>query len=155
MPYFTTRDDCKIFYRFYQVDTPDSVVIFLNGITQTTMYWGSLVPSFAKRSSVLCYDARCQGQSDAGAAPLSLKLHVSDLHHLMAHLAVDKARLVGISHGARVALEFALEFPRLVDKLVLCSLDTGMCDRSKAYVRSWLEILNIADLRAKASAARP
>jgi len=155
VPYFTTRDDCKIFYRFYQVDTPDSVVIFLNGITQTTMYWGSLVPSFAKRNSVLCYDARCQGQSDAGAAPLSLQLHISDLHQLMTHLAVDKAWLVGISHGARVALEFALEFPRLVDKLVLCSLDAGACDRSKAYVRSWLEILNIADLRAMAWAAVP
>jgi 3-oxoadipate enol-lactonase len=155
VPYLTTRDDCKIFYRFYQVDTLDSVVIFLNGITQTTMYWGGLVPSFAKRCSVLCYDARCQGKSDAGAAPLSLQLHVSDLHHLMAHLAVDKVRLVGISHGARVALEFALKFPQLVDRLVLCSLAAGDCDRSEAFVRSWLEILNLAGLRAMAWAAVP
>lgn len=155
MPYITTRDDCKIFYRFFQVDTSDSVVIFLNGITQTTMYWGSLVPLFAKHCSVLCYDARCQGQSNAGSAPLSLQLHVSDLHHLMAHLAVDKARLVGISHGARIALEFALEFPQLVDRLVLCSLAAGAGDRSMAFVRSWLEILNIAGLRAMAWAALP
>ncbi|UCD77800.1 MAG: alpha/beta fold hydrolase [Desulfobacterales bacterium] len=155
MPYFTTRDECKIFYRTYSVDTSNSVVIFLNGTTQTTMYWGNHVPAFAKHYGLLCYDARCQGQSDAGGAPISLQLHVSDLYQLMAHLAIDRAHLVGISHGARLALEFSIEFKQMVEKLVLCSVSARTSDRCRTIVRSWLEILNLSDLGAMAWAAVP
>ena len=111
MPYFTTPDGCQIFYRTYGVDTSKSVVVFLNGTTQTTLYWGNQVPVFSKDHGLLLYDARGQGQSDLGAGPISLNLHISDLKNLLDHLAVDRAHLVGISHGARVALEFALKFP--------------------------------------------
>jgi pimeloyl-ACP methyl ester carboxylesterase len=54
-----------------------------------------------------------------------------------------------------VALEFALEFPQQVERLVLCSLDAGTSGRSRPFVRSWLEILNIAGLKAMAWAAVP
>jgi 3-oxoadipate enol-lactonase len=155
VPFFTTRDGCKLFYRQYRVDSSNSVVIFLNGTTQTTIYWGSHVPVFSRRFPLLCYDARCQGQSEAGAAPISLQLHVSDLYHLMGHLGIDKAQLVGISHGARVGLEFAVEYPRRVEKLVLCSIGARTSDRCRAFIRSWLEILNLCGLRAMAWAAMP
>lgn len=155
MPYFTTRDGCKLFYRIHRVDTSNSVVIFLNGTTQTTMYWGGHIPGFSRHYRLLCYDARCQGQSETGTAPISLQLHISDLYHLLAHLGIEKAYLVGLSHGARVALEFAVEFPQMVEKLVLCSISARTSDRCRAFVRSWLEILNLSGLRAMAWAAVP
>jgi pimeloyl-ACP methyl ester carboxylesterase len=155
VPYFTTDDGCRIFYTPYGVDSSDPVVIFLNGTTQTTWYWGSHVAGFKKRYGLLCYDARGQGQSDLGAMPISLKLHVSDLKNLLGYLAVERAHLVGISHGARLALEFSLEFPSLVDHLVLCSLSARTSDRCRAIVRSWLEILQLSDLEAMAWAALP
>ncbi len=155
MPHFTTSDGCKIFYTTYGVDTSNPVVIFLNGTTQTTLYWGNHVPVFSKGYGLLFYDARGQGQSDLGTTPISLKLHVSDLKNLLEHLAVDRAHLVGISHGARVALEFALEFPEMVNQLVLCSVSAQTSDRCRAIVRSWLEILKLSNLKAMAWAALP
>ena len=155
MPHFTTTDGCKIFYTTYGVDTADPVVIFLNGATQTTLYWGAHVPAFSKRYRLLFYDARGQGQSGLGDGPISLRLHISDLRDLMAHLAFDRACLVGISHGARVALEFTVEFPQMVDRLVLCSLSARTSPRCRAIVRSWLEILQLCDLKAMAWAALP
>jgi pimeloyl-ACP methyl ester carboxylesterase len=140
MPYFTTPDGCKIFYTAYGIDTSKPVVIFLNGTTQTTLYWGNHVPVFAKRYGLLFYDARGQGQSDLGTRPISLEQHVSDLKGLLEHLAVDKAHLVGISHGARLALEFTLEIPKIVDQLVLCSVSMQTSQRCRTVVRSWLEI---------------
>jgi 3-oxoadipate enol-lactonase len=119
------------------------------------MYWGSHVPTFSSRYGLLCYDARCQGQSDPGSVPISLQLHVSDLYHLLAYLSIDKVHLVGISHGARVALEFAAEFPQMVEKLVLCSISARTSERCIAFVRSWLEILKLSDLKAMAWAAVP
>jgi 3-oxoadipate enol-lactonase len=155
VPYFTTKDACKIFYSTYGVEASHPVVILLNGTTQTTLYWGSLVPVFSKRFGLLCYDARGQGQSDLGNKPISLKLHVSDLKDLLAYLAVDTAHLVGISHGAWVALAFSAEFPEMVDHLVLCSLSAKTNDRSRTIIRSWLEILRLSGLEAMAWAALP
>jgi 3-oxoadipate enol-lactonase len=155
MPHYTTADGCRIFYTPYGVDSSDRVVIFLNGTTQTTLYWGSHVPGFKKRYGLLFYDARGQGQSDLGAIPISLKLHVSDLKNLLGYLAVERAHFVGISHGARLALEFSVEFPQMVDHLVLCSLSAQTSDRCKAIVRSWLEILQLSNLKAMAWAAVP
>ena len=96
-----------------------------------------------------------RGQSELGTAPLSLELHVSDLKNLIGYLAIDSAHLVGISHGARLALEFSLEFPQMVDRLVLCSLSAQTSDRCRAIVRSWLEILHRSDLKTMAWAALP
>jgi 3-oxoadipate enol-lactonase len=155
VPYFTTKDACKIFYRTYGIEASNSVVIFLNGITQTTLYWGGLVPTFSKHFGLLCYDARAQGQSDLGNKPISLKLHVADLKDLLEYLSVEKAHLVGISHGAWVALAFTAEFPEMVDHLVLCSLSAKTNDRSRTIVRSWLEILRLSGLEAMAWAALP
>jgi len=155
VPYFTTPDECNIFYRTYGIDTSKPAIVFLNGTTQTTLYWGNLVPVFSKDYGLLFYDARGQGQSDLGGAPLSLSLHVSDLINLMDHLAVERVHLVGISHGARLALEFALNFPARVKRLVLCSSGAQTSDRCRAIVRSWLEILKLSGLKAMAWAAVP
>jgi pimeloyl-ACP methyl ester carboxylesterase len=155
VPYFTTKDACKIFYAAYGLEGSNPVVVFLNGTTQTTLYWRGLVPAFSMRFGLLCYDARAQGQSDLGDKPISLKLHVSDLKDLLEHLTVSKAHLVGISHGAWVALAFSAEFPEMVDHLVLCSLGARTKDRSRAIVRSWLEILRLSGLEAMAWAALP
>jgi 3-oxoadipate enol-lactonase len=155
VPYFTTKDACKIFYATYGIEASKPVVIFLNGTTQTTLYWGGLIPAFSRHFGLLCYDARAQGQSDLGDKPISLPLHVSDLRALLRDLAIDKAHLVGISHGAWVALAFTAEFPDMVDHLVLCSLSAKTNDRSRTIVRSWLEILRLSGLKAMAWAALP
>ena len=155
MPYFRTKDACKIFYTTYGLEGSKPVVIFLNGTTQTTLYWGGLVPAFSRHFGLLCYDARAQGQSDPGSKPISLKLHVADLKDLLAYLTVDRAHLVGISHGAWVALAFSAEFPEMVDHLVLCSLSAKTNDRSRTIVRSWLEILRLSGLEAMAWATLP
>jgi pimeloyl-ACP methyl ester carboxylesterase len=155
VPHYTTPDECNIFYRTYGVDTSKPVVVFLNGTTQTTLYWGNHVPLFSKGYGLLFYDGRGQGQSELGAVPISLQLHVSDLRNLLEHLSVDQAHLVGISHGARVALEFALEFPKMVNQLVMCSISAQTSDRCRAIIRSWLEILKLSGLKAMAWAALP
>jgi pimeloyl-ACP methyl ester carboxylesterase len=155
MPYFTTNDGCRLYYTTYGIDPSQSTIVFLNGTTQTTLYWGNQVPAFSKAYGLLLYDARGQGQSDLGHESISPGLHVSDLGQLLSHLAVTKANLVGISHGARVALEFALVYPDRVRQVVLCSISARTSPRCRAIVRSWLEILKLSDLKSMAWAAVP
>ena len=155
MPYFTTKDGCRLYYSTYSFESSNPVALFLSGTTQTTLYWGAQIPSFSKRFRLVLYDARGQGQSDLGSGDLHLQLHVNDLKALLECLQVEKAHLIGISHGARVALAFTEAFPRMVDHLVLCSMGMKTNERSKVVVRSWLEILRVAGLEAMAWAALP
>ncbi len=155
MPFLTTQDGCNIYYTIQGSDTVKRTIIFLNGTTQTTLYWGATVPAFAKHFRLVFYDARAQGQSDLGAKPISLQLHVADLEFLMAQLGIGHANLVGISHGARVALALAVECPDRADRLVLCSLGAQTSQRSQTVVLSWLHLLRLSGVEAMAWAALP
>lgn len=155
MPYFTTGDGCRIFYQLHDSDTSCPVVIFFNGTTGTTLYWGALAPVFSKQFRLLFYDARAQGQSDLGNESLRLELHVADLKELCAHLDIDKAHLIGISHGARLALAMAHDAPHMVDRLILCSLGAGTNFRSRVTIQAWIKILQLSGLEAMAWATLP
>ena len=155
MPYFTTPDDCRLYYTTHNFEPSRPLVVFLNGTSQTTIYWKPHVNAFSEHFGVLRYDARSQGQSDIGTSEISAEIHISDLQGLLDHLNVQQTHLIGISHGAYIALRLAEATPRLVDRLVLCSIGRDSRAQVKLIVRSWLEILQRADLKTMAWASLP
>lgn len=122
---------------------------------QNTLSWRPQCLAFRDQFRILTYDARAQGQSDGGAQELSLEGHALDLSALLNHLGIEKAHLVGLSHGAKVALAFAANKPEQVGRLVLCSVGATPTCRTKLFVRSWLEILKGSGLEAMAWASLP
>jgi 3-oxoadipate enol-lactonase len=155
MPYFSTQDGCSLYFETHGFDSTGPVVAFLNGTMQTTVNWKMHATVFQDRFRVLMYDARAQGQSDLGDRPLSLEKHAEDFAELLEHLGVEKAHLVGLSHGAKVALAHADHSPEQVGRLVLCSVSAIFTSRAKLFVRSWLEILRGSGLEAMAWVALP
>jgi pimeloyl-ACP methyl ester carboxylesterase len=155
MPYFRTQHDCSLYYETYGFDSSGPVVVFLNGTMLTTVYWKPLANALEDRFRVLLYDARAQGKSDLGERGLSLEGHVEDFGRLLDHVGVEKAHLVGLSHGAQIALAFAAHSPGRVDRLVLCSISAAPSSRAKLIVRSWLEILESSGLEAMVWVALP
>lgn len=125
MPFFTAGDGCRLYYIFPEHDPDSPVVVFLNGLAQTTTYWHGQAAIFSDGYRVLRYDARAQGRSDTGSLPLSPEKHVADLNALFNHLGIASADLVGLSHGAYVATSYAATHPDRVNKLVVCSLRAG------------------------------
>lgn len=155
MPFLNTPDNCRLYFETFGQGERQPALVFLNGTAQDTLYWRSRALARRRHLRVLTYDARGQGQSGLGALPLSLHQHVEDLTALLAGLEIDCAHLVGLSHGAYVALALAAEAPQHVGRLVLCSAGTGHTRRSQLIVRSWLEILKCAGLEAMAWASLP
>ena len=78
--------------------------------------WDSQFDALAEHYRVLRYDRRGFGRTPLVAGAFS---HLSDLAGLVAHLGIERATLVGCSMGGRLALDAALEHPRLVASLVL------------------------------------
>jgi 3-oxoadipate enol-lactonase len=155
MPQYQTNDDCKIYYEPHGFEFSKPAVIFLNGTMQTTFNWRPHARVFKDSFSVILYDARAQGQSDLGKKKLSLGLHVKDLFKLLHHQKIKKAHLVGLSHGAYVALAFTSRFPDYVDRLVLCSISAKKSAKANTILKSWLDILKRCDLKVMALAAIP
>jgi 3-oxoadipate enol-lactonase len=149
MPYFTTDDDCRLYYTATEPAAHAPALVFLNGLAQTTTYWHGPARMFKDAFRVLRYDARGQGRSAVGPGPLAPERHVADLHALFDHLAIDTACLVGISHGAYIATAFTAQYPERVVKLAVCNLRAGRYGDS-AIVARWLRILNRDGLEAYA-----
>ena len=155
MPYLKVDQDCSLYYEILGTGSHKPTITFVNGTLQTTVYWKLCCKALIHRYRIVLYDARGQGESDLGEAPLRLDLHVSDLKTLLHHLGIHQTALIGISHGARVALSLAQEAPQLVTRMVLCSLSTQSTYRAKMIVRSWYEILQRHSLDAMVWAAVP
>lgn len=155
MPYFKTNHGCSIFYETQGFESSKPVVAFLNGTLQTTVYWKPHGLALKDRFRVLMYDARAQGKSDLGEDKLSLEGHAEDFSELLKHLRVEKAHLVGLSHGASVALAYAAHSPECVDRLVLCSAGDRQSCRAKLILKSWLNVLKRSDLETLAWVSLP
>jgi len=149
MPYFTTDDNCRLFYSLKEPSPQAPAVIFLNGLAQTTTYWHGQARFFAEDYRVLRYDGRAQGRSEIGAETLTPSRHVSDLSALCDHLGIESANLVGLSHGAYVAVAYTARYPERVDRLMVCNLRAGRYGDSDIVAR-WLRKLKQEGLAAYA-----
>lgn len=136
-------------------DSSREVVVFLNGMTQSTAHWKSQARAFSERFRVVTYDARGQGGTALGEEDLSLQLHASDLKRLLDELEVETAHLVGFSHGARIALKFANDYADRVQRLVLISATATPTALARTIVRAWAEVLELGGIEAMSWCALP
>ncbi|MDF2705065.1 alpha/beta hydrolase [Nonomuraea muscovyensis] len=84
--------------------------------------WDDQVPVFASRYRVIAPDARGHGRSANASEPYRL---TDDLAALLRHLDTGPAVLVGVSMGASVAIDTALEHPELVSAVVVSGAGTS------------------------------
>jgi 2-succinyl-6-hydroxy-2,4-cyclohexadiene-1-carboxylate synthase len=102
----------------YDTGSGDPVAL-LHGFTQTAASWNPVVRELAR--SFTCISVDMPGHGDSPIADRS----VSQCAHDIAH-SVGRATYIGYSMGARVALHIALQFPELVERLVLISGTPGI-----------------------------
>jgi len=95
-------------------------VIFLHAGVADSRMWEPQVSAFAKQFDVIRPDMRGFGKSDLPPRPWSPH---GDLYALVEELKLKPAHLIGCSMGGGLVLDFALDHPERVSKLVL--VDSG------------------------------
>jgi len=123
-------------------------VVLINGLATDHRMWDRQMSMLSDHFSVLRYDARGHGNSEASAGPYSFDLLVSDLIGLMDGLGLEQAQLVGLSLGGMTALGVALAHPGLVSRVICCD---ARADAPDPYVASWIS--KIATVRQNGMAA--
>jgi 3-oxoadipate enol-lactonase len=94
-----------------------AVALLHEGVCDLRM-WDELVEALAPEFTVLRYDMRGYGQSTLPPGPFSQS---GDLLALLDHVGIERAALIGVSYGGRVALDTAFVAPDRVTCLVLAA----------------------------------
>lgn len=131
-------NDAELYYEAQGEGQP--LVLLHDGLLDRRV-WDDQFAAFARLCRTIRYDRRGYGNSSAPNRPFS---DISDLHRLLLCLGTDKACLLGMFNGGKVALEFALDYPGMVAALVLVGPNLGGYRPSKEKQRRVSEILSVA-----------
>ncbi|MDH3232865.1 MAG: alpha/beta hydrolase [Alphaproteobacteria bacterium] len=116
------------------------LVVFMHGIGGNRSNWSDQVAHFAERFHAVAWDARGYGDSDDYEGPLDFGDFAGDLLRLIDHFGVEKAHLVGLSMGGRIAQDFYARHPERVASLVLVSTFTGFHKFSEADRKKFVDL---------------
>lgn len=111
----------------------------VNGLFADHTSWNKGVTHLRSDFNILRYDTRGQGASDKPDGIYDLASHVSDLEQLITEAGLDKFFLLGLSNGARTALEFTRRHPSSVLALVAADTFDIAGPLLKLKIESWLK----------------
>lgn len=93
-------------------------IIILHGLFGMLDNWQTLAKQFAENYSVYILDQRNHGKSPH-AEQFDYPTLATDLQEFMEQNWIYKAHLIGHSMGGKTVMQFAVDYPDLVDKLVV------------------------------------
>lgn len=109
------------------------LIVLVHGITSSSRTWREVVPRLWDDHELLAPDLLGHGTSAKPRGDYSLGAYASGIRDLMLALDLPRATIVGHSLGGGIAMQFAYQFPELVERLVL--VDSGGLGRE---VSLWL-----------------
>lgn len=150
MPYISVSGH-RMHNEIYGAGEPVALIGGLSNDPADYTERSTIVPALARTFSVLAFDNRGVGRTEKPDVPYSIELMATDTVGLMQAVGIERAHVIGISMGGRIALELALRYPAMVNKLVLVSTGARVAG---AWRRTMLH--SIARLRMlRGSAAQP
>ena len=121
---------------YYEVAGEGSPLLLLHAGIADSRMWDDQFPIFAQHYRTIRYDLRGFGQSRWEAGTFAA---YEDPAALFQALGVQKAHVIGLSFGGKIALDFALTHPEQVASLVLVAPSVGGVQPSEQIRRFFEE----------------
>lgn len=106
---------------YYEVHGAGTPLIMLHGGFGSFEMLNALSPALAEKYQVIGVDLYGHGRTALTDRPIRFEQMADDIAGLIQHLGLAKADVLGFSLGGAVALQTAIRYPELVNKLVLIS----------------------------------
>lgn len=102
-------------------------LLMINGFLSTMSLWDpALLEELAKNHQIIVFDNRGVGlSSDTGENNTTIEQMADDAAGLAKELGFNKLNILGWSMGARIAQQFLIRHPEMVDKAVLAAANPG------------------------------
>jgi len=138
-----TSDNLDLYYEIQGNIHAQETIVFLNGLTQSTLSWFFVQQAFKDKYRILLLDFIFQGQSEKEAEWRDFDQHAKDLKCVLDKENILNPVFVGLSYGSLVAQHFAVLFPGTLKKLVLISSFAHSTPYFDAIGLSWSRSLEI------------
>lgn len=116
------------------------LLVFLHGIGGNKRNWHDNLPAFAAHWHAVAWDARGYGESEDYEGPLTFTDYANDLVRVLDHFKAERAHIVGLSMGGRIAMDFAARYPQRLLTLTLCDTHPGFAHFSEEKKREFVRI---------------
>ncbi|MET4431507.1 alpha/beta hydrolase [Mycolicibacterium sp. 624] len=105
--------------RAFRVAGSGPPILLIHGIGDNSTTWTTVQTKLAQRFTVIAPDLLGHGKSDKPRADYSVAAYANGMRDLLSVLDIERVTVVGHSLGGGVAMQFAYQFPQLVDRLIL------------------------------------
>ena len=110
---FVKTNGTKLYYEMMGEGHP---LVLIHGGYMDRRMWDDQFAVFAQYYRVIRYDVRGFGKTELPPVPYTDR---QDLFNLLSFLGIEKTYLMGLSLGGEIAIDFTLDYPNMVDALVL------------------------------------
>jgi pimeloyl-ACP methyl ester carboxylesterase len=107
--------------RAFRVAGSGPALLLIHGVGDDSTTWEAVHAQLAQRFTVIAPDLLGHGESDKPRADYSLAAFANGMRDLLTVLGIDRVTVVGHSLGGGVAMQFAYQYPHLVERIVLVS----------------------------------
>src|SRR6201994_3258964 len=105
--------------RAFRIAGSGPVILLIHGIGDNSTTWSTVQSTLAQRFTVIAVDLLGHGQSDKPRADYSIAAYANGMRDVLGVLDIERVTVVGHSLGGGVAMQFAYQFPQLVNRLIL------------------------------------
>lgn len=136
-----TTDNLSIYFDVQGNEHAKETIVFLNGLSQSTVAWVLTTPHFKHDYRIVLIDFIFQGQSEKNAEWRNFDTHANDVISVLNHLKIDKAIIAGLSYGSLVAQHLGVNHGKRISKLILLSTFAHKTPYYEAIELSWWRAL--------------
>ncbi|MFX1312102.1 MAG: alpha/beta fold hydrolase [Promethearchaeota archaeon] len=110
----------------YDIQGEGEPIILIHGFSDRKEHWRAQIDDLSKNFKVIRMDNRGAGKSDRPNGSYSMEIYADDIHGLLNHLNIKKIHIIGHSLGGMIVQNFALKYPKRINKIVLINTIAGI-----------------------------
>jgi len=137
----------KLFYREYGEGKP---IIIAHGLFAMSDSWIHVAKQLAKSNKVYVLDLRNHGQSPNNKTHTYNSM-CNDFCEFMDNLNIEKATFIGHSMGGKAVMQFANNYPKRVEKMIVVDISPRAYVHDEEFVKRTINHKKLLEIMQKAN----
>ena len=138
----------KLHYRVFGEGRP---LMILHGLFGFSDNWQTHGKKLAEYFKVYLVDLRNHGHSDWNDE-MSYQLMADDVYELCQELDIEELHLIGHSMGGKVAMQFAIDYEGLLEKLVIVDIGMKAYPMHHEHILAGIHAVDLPSIKARREA---
>ncbi|MCF6240259.1 MAG: alpha/beta hydrolase [Bacteroidales bacterium] len=123
------KNKSEIYYEVFGTGQP---ILLIHGLGSSILDWEKQINYFSRSFKIIAADLRGHGKTGSIEGDYSIVAFSYDLAEILCDETEDRVTVIGISMGGMVAFQMAVDYPCLVDKLIIINSFVEMPMDNKA-----------------------